>query len=62
MITTNVGRTDMAYDTDFAERLEALVARDFAATGLLQRTTMFGGLGFLLDGKMCMKILTTVNV
>ena len=46
----------MAYDIDFAERLEALVGRDFAATGLLQRTTMFGGLGFLLDNKMCIHV------
>ncbi len=46
----------MAYDVNFAERLEALVGRDFAATGLLQRTTMFGGVGFLLDGKMCIHV------
>lgn len=46
----------MAYDIAFAERLEALVGRDFAATGLLTRTTMFGGVGFLLDGKMCIHV------
>ena len=42
----------MAYDADLAEKIEALIKKRKNVT----RKDMFGGVGFLLNGNMCLGV------
>lgn len=44
----------MAYDLKLAEKVRAYLGRAF--TGPIQEKSMFGGLAFLLNQKMCVNI------